>query len=369
MVYPGAYNTRFHHAIGALHLMDKAVHLLRDKGHEITEEEERGVKVAILLHDIGHGPFSHALEHTLIPGVSHEALSLRIMEKLNSEFNGALTTAINIFTDNYPKKFLHQLIASQLDMDRLDYLRRDSFYTGVTEGAVNSERLLTMLNVKDDRLVVDAKGIYSVEKFLVARRLMYWQVYLHKTVLSAEFMLVNILRRAKHLANQGIHVEGTKALQFFLNGAYTMNDFEENDTLLEKFTLLDDYDVMAGIKDWAEHSDPILSQLCHRLVNRDLLKIKIQEEPFSPAVIKAMGDNIVKEYHLTPGDEDYLLIASSVTNHAYNKDKGQIMLFFKDESTVDISEAADQMNIEALSKPVIRHFICYPGQLKSTFDA
>ena len=364
LVYPGAYHTRFHHAIGAMHLMGRAIYTLRQKGHEITPEEERGVLIAILLHDVGHGPFSHALEHTLIPGVSHEALSLKIMEELNQEFDGALTLAIDIFTNNHPKAFLHQLISSQMDMDRLDYLRRDSFYSGVTEGSVNSERLLTMLNVKDDQLVVDSKGIYSVEKFLVARRLMYWQVYMHKTVLSAEFMLVNILKRAKYLAAQGVELTGTQALKHFLHADYTWNDFEENPAILKKFLELDDFDVMSGIKDWANHSDLILSDLSGRIINRNLLKIRLQETPFEEELAKKMAEGIRNQYGFTHGEERYMLIVDKVKNHAYNNKKGHINLLYKDGHTSDISTAADQMTINALSEPVERHFICFPRELR-----
>ena len=364
LVYPGAYHTRFHHAIGAMHLMGRAIYTLRQKGHEITPEEERGVLIAILLHDVGHGPFSHALEHTLIPGVSHEALSLKIMEELNQEFDGALTLAIDIFTNNHPKAFLHQLISSQLDMDRLDYLRRDSFYSGVTEGSVNSERLLTMLNVKDDQLVVDSKGIYSVEKFLVARRLMYWQVYMHKTVLSAEFMLVNILKRAKYLTGQGVELTGTQALKHFLHADYTWNDFEENSAILKKFLELDDFDVMSGIKDWANHSDLILSDLSGRIINRNLLKIRLQETPFEEEMAEKMAEGIRNQYGFTHGEEHYMLIVDKVKNHAYNNKKGHINLLYKDGHTSDISTAADQMTINALSEPVERHFICFPRELR-----
>jgi HD superfamily phosphohydrolase len=364
LVYPGAYHTRFHHAIGAMHLMGRAIYTLRQKGHEITPEEERGVLIAILLHDVGHGPFSHALEHTLIPGVSHEALSLKIMEELNQEFDGALTLAIDIFTNNHPKAFLHQLISSQLDMDRLDYLRRDSFYSGVTEGSVNSERLLTMLNVKDDQLVVDSKGIYSIEKFLVARRLMYWQVYMHKTVLSAEFMLVNILKRAKYLATQGVELTCTQALKHFLHADYTWNDFEENPAILKKFLELDDFDVMSSIKDWANHNDLILSDLSGRIINRNLLKIRLQETPFEEEMAEKMAEGIRNQYGFTHGEERYMLIVDKVKNHAYNNKKGHINLLYKDGHTSDISAAADQMTINALSEPVERHFICFPRELR-----
>ncbi|MEY2964068.1 MAG: hypothetical protein RL754_1329 [Bacteroidota bacterium] len=363
-VYPGALHTRFHHAIGAMHLMGRAIYTLREKGHEITPEEERGTKIAILLHDIGHGPFSHALEHTLIPGVSHEALSLKIMEELNGEFGGELGTAIDIFTDNYPKRFLHQLISSQLDMDRLDYLRRDSFYSGVTEGSVNSERLLTMLNVANDQLVVDSKGIYSVEKFLVARRLMYWQVYMHKTVLSAEFMLVNILKRAKELANKGMNMGGSRAFKRLIEGDFTWNDFEEDPAILQLFLRLDDYDVMTAIKDWVDHDDVLLSDLSRRLVNRNLLKIRIQAEPFPKDTEEKLAAAIREKYHFENGEESHMLIVAKVKNHAYNDKKGHINLLYKNGQIQDISQAADQMTIKALSEPVERHFICFPRELR-----
>ena len=364
LVYPGAYHTRFHHAIGAMHLMGRAIYTLRQKGKEISNEEERGVLIAILLHDIGHGPFSHALEHTLIPGVSHEALSLKIMEELNVEYNGSLDLAIDIFTNNYSKAYLHQLISSQLDMDRLDYLRRDSFYSGVTEGRVNSERLLTMLNVKDDELVVDSKGIYSVEKFLVARRLMYWQVYMHKTVISAEFMLVNILKRAKYLTAQGITMNGPKTLMHFLTAEYTWNDFEENPEILKKFLNLDDFDIMSGIKEWIHNKDVILSDLSSRIINRDLLKICLQEKPFDKELSYKMTEGIRNQYGFEQGEEHYMLIIDKVLNHAYNKEKGHIKLLYKDGRISDISTAVDQMTINALSEPVERHFICFPRELR-----
>lgn len=364
LVYPGAYHTRFHHAIGAMHLMGRAIYTLRQKGQEISSEEERGVLIAILLHDIGHGPFSHALEHTLIPGVSHEALSLKIMEELNLEYNGSLDLAIDIFTNNYSKAYLHQLISSQLDMDRLDYLRRDSFYSGVTEGSVNSERLLTMLNVKDDQLVVDSKGIYSVEKFLVARRLMYWQVYMHKTVISAEFMLVNILKRAKYLAAQGIALDGPATLKHFLKADYTWNDFEENPEILKKFLSLDDFDIMSGIKEWVNNKDVLLSDLSSRIINRDLLKIRLQEKPFAKELSHKMAEGIRDQYGFKQGEEHYMLIIDKVKNHAYNKKKGHINLLYKDGRISDISTAADQMTINALSEPVERHFICFPRELR-----
>lgn len=364
LVYPGAYHTRFHHALGAMHLMQRAVGILRSKGHEITPEEEQGVYVAILLHDIGHGPFSHALESTLIPKVSHEALSLKFMERLNTEFNGQLSTAIAIFSDNYPKRFLHQLLSSQLDMDRLDYLRRDSFYTGVTEGAVNSERLLTMLNVHNDQLVIDAKGIYSVEKFIVARRLMYWQVYLHKTVLSAEFMLVNVLNRAKELSGRGEKLFATSALQTFLQNDFDWNDFEQRPELLAEFARLDDNDILASIKEWQNHADRVLAELSTRLINRKLLKIKLQNEPFTAEYLESIQSQIADALNYSVQDAGYFLIADNIANHAYDPQSDRINLLYKDGTINDIREAADQLSISALSHTVVRHFLCYPAEIR-----
>ncbi len=365
LVYPGAYHTRFHHALGAMHLMQKAVIILRQKGLAITDEEEQAVYIAILLHDIGHGPFSHALESTLIPQVSHEALSVKFMERLNEEFDGKLSVAISIFTDNYPKRFLHQLISSQLDMDRLDYLRRDSFYTGVTEGAVNSERLLTMLNVKDDALVIDAKGIYSVEKFIVARRLMYWQVYLHKAVISAEFMLVNILKRAKELVQQGETLFATTALTVFLVNDFDWNDFESQPALLDNFAKLDDNDIMAAIKEWCLHPDFVLSEMSKRLINRHLLKIEMRNTPFSTQEIEDVKKRVQTHFNFKNAEEDYFVINQSIANHAYNPTSDHINLLYKDGQVVDISQAADQLNISALSHTVTKHFVCYPSEIRA----
>ena len=278
LVYSGANHTRFQHALGAMYLMGKAIDILRQKGHDITEDEALGVTIAILLHDIGHGPFSHTLEHTIVPGVSHEALSLLFMDRLNKEFDGKLDTAIQIFKNEHPKKYLNQLVSSQLDIDRLDYLRRDSFFTGVTEGIVGSDRIIKMMNIYQDNLVIEAKGIYSIEKFLVARRLMYWQVYLHKTVLSAENVLMRILGRARELALGGKKLICSDALRVFLYGKVTQNDFKEQKDLLDSFAQLDDYDVLGAIKQWQNNDDFVLSNLSRRLVNRNLLKIKLQKE-------------------------------------------------------------------------------------------
>lgn len=363
LVYPGAYHTRFHHALGALHLMQQAVNILRSKGHEITEEEQEAVQAAILLHDIGHGPFSHALEHSIVSGIRHEKLSLLFMERLNKEFSGQLDLAIRIFRDQYEKKFLHQLISSQLDMDRLDYLRRDSFYTGVSEGQINSERLLTMLNVADDELVIDAKGIYSVEKFIIARRLMYWQVYLHKTVLSAEFLLVQVLRRAKELAGNGTDVFASSALQMFLKNNYGPDDFERDAELLNYFSRLDDFDILGAIKEWQFHPDPVLSILSTRLVQRRLLRIEIRNEPFDDDVVPRLMEAVKKKFGYTRGEEKYLVIRNSVDNHAYDPARNKINLLFKSGKTRDVVKASDQLNLEGLARPVTKHFICYPKEV------
>lgn len=363
LVYPGAYHTRFHHAIGAMHLMQRAVGVLRSKGHEITNEEEEAVYVAILLHDIGHGPFSHALEHTLVRNVDHEQLSTLFMERLNQEFDGKLTLAIQIFRNQYTKRYLYELISSQLDMDRLDYLRRDSFYTGVTEGAINSERLLTMLNVADDRLVVDAKGIYSVEKFIVARSLMYWQVYLHKTVLSAEFMLVNVLQRAKELSSEGVEIPGTQGLRTFLYEDPTWEDFNSSTTLLDTFAHLDDADIMAAIKDWCNHEDRVLSDLSRRLVNRRLFKIELQKEELDSDYVDDIRQKIQSTFGFSTEEASYYMIEKSMSNDIYRAGDAQIRLLFKDGTVSDVAEAADQLNLKALQTAVTRHFICYPKEV------
>ncbi len=363
LVYPGAYHTRFHHAIGAMHLMQRAVGVLRSKGHDITAEEEEAVYIAILLHDIGHGPFSHALEHTLVRNVDHEQLSALFMERLNHSFDGKLTMAIQIFRNEYPKRYLNELISSQLDMDRLDYLRRDSFYTGVTEGAINSERLLTMLNVSDDRLVVDAKGIYSVEKFIVARSLMYWQVYLHKTVLSAEFMLVNVLQRAKELAAEGVEIHGTTALRTFLYEDPTLVDFEQSETLLDTFAHLDDSDIMAAIKEWCNHEDRVLSDISRRIVDRRLFRIELQREPFEEEYVNDIRTKIQGTFGFTTEEAAYYMIEKLTSNDIYKAGDNQIRLLYKDGTVSDVAEAADQLNLKALQSSVSRHFICYPKEV------
>lgn len=358
LVYPGAHHTRFHHAIGSMHLMQKAVRILRFKGVEITEEEEKALYAAILLHDIGHGAFSHALENSIVMGVSHEAISLKFMEVLNNEFKGQLTLAIEIFKDENQRKFLHQLISSQLDMDRLDYLKRDSFYTGVSEGNVNSERLIVMLNVKDDVLVVEEKGIYSVEKFIISRRLMYWQVYLHKTGIVAENILVKILKRAKELVLDKENLNSSVALKYFLEKKIDATNFDLK--TLNVFAQLDDYDVLSATKDWMSHSDKILSHLCTMLINRKLMKIEIQSIPFDSQYINALKKEVQEKYSLSEDEIDYFFITDTISNQAYNSVKNQIQILYKNGDLKEIAGASDHLNLQALSTPVIKYFVCYP---------
>ncbi|CAN5262308.1 HD domain-containing protein [soil metagenome] len=364
-VYPGAYHTRFHHALGALHLMQLAVEELCFKGHEITPEEQEAVCIGILLHDIGHGPFSHALERCLAPGISHEFLSELIMDSLNHEFDGKLTLAIEIFQGKYHKRFLQQLISSQLDMDRLDYLVRDSFYTGVQEGSIGFDRIIKMLEVKNDELVIEAKGIYSVEKFLVARRLMYWQVYLHKTVLCAEQMMVKVLLRAKELAADGAHLFATPSFQYFLYHYVQKEDFESPYTdALEQYLRMDDNDVMASIKQWVYNDDPVLSRLCKGLVERRLYRSELYNEPIDPTYIEALRAKAQAHFKVGESDLDYLVIHGSTSNSAYSMDKGNtINILFKDGTLKDVAEASDQLNIQYLAQPVVKYYVCYPKEL------
>ena len=360
LVYPGAYHTRFHHALGAMHLMKKATEVLISKGHQITEEETEAVMAAILLHDIGHGPFSHALEHSIVKDVTHEQLSKLFMSRLNEEFNGKLCLAIRIFENSYHKKFLHQLIASQLDMDRLDYLRRDSFFTGVSEGMVNTDRLIAMMNVVDDQIVIDAKGIYSVEKFIVSRRLMYWQVYLHKTVLSAEFILMEILKRAKLLSIGGMKLFATDDFALFLENQVGPEHFNTNTHWLDHFSRLDDYDIFASVKNWMNCEDKVLSYLCSALIDRKLFKIVLSDAAFP----ENMVDHYVKEAQKVTGFEDedlnHIVIHGEIANSAYDQEKDNIRMLYKDGSLLDIAQAADQLNIHALSTPVRKFFMCFP---------
>lgn len=363
LVYPGALHTRFHHTIGAVHLMQLAIEELRAKGYEITEEEAEGVTLAILMHDIGHGPFSHALEHSIVSGVTHEDLSALFMERLNEEFDGKLSVAIEIFNDRYPKRFLHQLVSSQLDMDRLDYLKRDSFFTGVSEGIVGSDRIIKMLHVVNDELAVESKGIYSIEKFIVARRIMYWQVYLHKTVLSAEYLLIYILKRAKELAESGTDLFATPALKLFLNRKVTRSDFEQEKDLLERFAELDDFDVLTSIKVWKHHEDPVLSRLSEFMVDRRLLKIKMYDSAVPEEELQELRTRLAAEWNISEEQASYFVFTDSIANSAYNLKHDRINILFKNGEVKDITRAADTLSISVLSKAVEKHFLCFPAQL------
>ena len=357
LVYPGANHTRFHHALGCLHLMQKTVNVLRVKGISISEQEENALYIAILLHDIGHGAFSHALEHSIVTGISHEEISLKYMHQLNRQFDGQLDLAISVFNGEYHRKFLHQLITSQLDIDRLDYLKRDSFYTGVAEGNISSDRLIAMINVVDNELVIEKKGIYSVEKFLIARRLMYWQVYLHKTSLVAEYMLVNILTRAKELANQGVELFGSSSLKFFLYQKTDKNNFDNK--VLNLFSELDDYDVLSAIKEWTNHPDKILSKLSLMIVNRNLLKIEMFDEEVSNDHISTTINKFIKISEISLEEANYFVFSGKISNQAYNKNQ-PIKIASKNGTIEDIVNASDQLNLQALSKPVNKYFLCYP---------
>jgi HD superfamily phosphohydrolase len=360
LVYPGALHTRFHHALGAMHLMGIALETLKNKGIAITEEEAEAVTIAILLHDIGHGPFSHALESCIVPGVQHEALSVLIMHRLNKTFNGKLSLAIAIFENKYEKKFLHQLVSSQLDMDRLDYLNRDSFYTGVSEGVIGFDRILKMLNVVNDELVVEEKGIYSIEKFLISRRLMYWQVYLHKTVIAAEQLLVKIFQRAKAIANKGVPLFASPSFNLLLANKISTEAFYENELYLDAFMKLDDSDLFSAIKVWAEHEDLILAKLCKLLIDRKLFTIEMQNEAFTPKSIQAHKDKLTISFPLTSEEQDYFIFSGKITNNAYNMEVGKINILTKSKGLIDIADASDNLNLSALSKTVEKYFICYP---------
>ncbi|WP_447637028.1 HD domain-containing protein [Flavobacterium microcysteis] len=361
LVYPGAHHTRFHHALGCMHIMQKAVEVLRYKGVVISNEEEKALYIAILLHDIGHGPFSHAMEHSIVENVNHEAISLLFMNKLNDEFDGQLTLAIQVFKGEYHRKFMLQLISSQLDMDRMDYLKRDSFYSGVAEGNINSDRLIQMMNVVDDVLVIEEKGIYSVEKFLMARRLMYWQAYLHKTSLVAENMLVRVLKRAKELSQKGIVLPCSEPLLYFMQHKVELSDFD--DTVLEKFSQLDDTDIVAALKAWQNHNDFILSNLSKMIVNRDLLKIKLNSEKYTPEDVEELKSKLTNFYRITQQEASYFIFKGKIKNQAYNKDVEPIKILKKDRTIEDVVEASDQLNLKALSKPVTKYFICFPKVL------
>ncbi|MCD4730483.1 MAG: HD domain-containing protein [Bacteroidales bacterium] len=360
LVYPGALHTRFHHSIGAMHLMQQAINVLKVKENNITPEEEEAACIAILLHDIGHGPFSHALENSIVRNINHEEISEILMQQLNEYFNGKLSLAIEIFNKSYHKNFLSQLVSSQLDMDRLDYLKRDSFFTGVSEGVIGTERLIKMLDVADDELVVEAKGIYSLEKFIVSRRIMYWQVYLHKTVLAAENMLMRILERAQFVAKNGMQIFATPALLYFLKSDFSKTDIHTNPEVLKNYTLLDDFDIFTAIKVWCNHEDKILSVLSRNLVNRNLFRCRIQLEPFEYFYIEEIREKIVSKYGIQPIELAYFFYADTTSNYAYNLDSEKINIQIRKGKILDIIQASDQLDISILSNVVTKHYICYP---------
>ena len=360
IVFPGAQHTRFQHSIGAFHLMSLALRSLARKGHYFFESEEEAVCAAILLHDIGHGPFSHVLENTLISDITHEDISLMIMERLNNEFHGALTLAVKIFKNDYPKRFLHQLLSSQLDVDRLDYLRRDSFFTGVTEGNIGSSRIIDMLNVVDDHLVVEKKGIYSIENYLVSRRLMYWQVYLHKTAVSAEHVLINALKRAKYIALNGDELFAPPALKFFLYNNVTKELFKNNPLALKYFLTLDDYDIWSCLKVWMFHHDKILSILCNDIINRNIFKVEVSDNaPIPKEYIDLKINKLMKSLGVNRQEVDYLYSYNEIGKEMYNVDDNKIEILDKNGIIYDVTELSDMLNIDTLSKHIKKHYFCY----------
>ncbi len=359
VVYPGARHTRFQHSLGALHLMSEAVKSLTEKGIYIFDMEEEAVQAAILMHDIGHGPFSHVLENTLISGISHEEISLMMMEQINRDLKGQLNLAISIFKDEYPNKIFHQLISSQLDMDRLDYLRRDSFYTGVTEGNIGSARIIKMLNVADDRLVVDAKGIYSVENYLTTRRLMYWQVYLHKTTVGYEKILVNALKRAKLLAREGREIFASPALAYFLKNDIDAAWFDSHEEALSNYAELDDSDIWSALKVWRHHDDKILATLATDLVDRRLFKVEVTEEPPTEEYLAAIRSRIVDAMGISNEDASYMMSLTEIGKDMYNPEDDSIGILYKDGTVRDIAEASEILNVQLLSKKIRKYYLCY----------
>ena len=363
MVYPGANHSRFQHAVGAMHLMHLAINTLRYKNVSITNDEEEEAKIAILLHDIGHGPFSHALENSLVSNISHETLSAYFMESLNQQFSGKLSMALDIFNDNYPKKFLHQLVSSQLDVDRLDYLKRDTFFTGVTEGAISYERIIKMLKINAGELAVELKGIYSIEKFLIARRLMYWQVYLHKTVVAAEQLLMNILKRAKELASQETLLFASPFLSYFLYrdiSDKSITSAKIKAEVLYNFSNLDDSDIHSAIKVWAKNDDFILSTLCQWLLNRSLYKIQIQNKPFKKEDIIAIKTKTQEVLNISDQDLEYFVFTKELSNKTYSPFSEKITIVNNQGVACDISEASDLINLSILSQSIKKYYLCYP---------
>lgn len=361
LVYPGAHHTRFHHALGCMHIMQKTIEVLRFKGVSISEEEENALLVAILLHDIGHGPFSHAMEHSIVENVNHEAISLLFMNKLNEEFGGQLSMAIEIFKGDYPRKFMLQLISSQLDMDRMDYLKRDSFYSGVAEGNISSDRIIQMMTVVDDQLVIEEKGIYSVEKFLLARRLMYWQVYFHKTSLVAELILTKVLKRAKELIQKGIKLNCSESLLYFMNNKIELASFDNEN--LNKFANLDDYDIVSALKSWINNEDFILRNLSKMIIHRDLLKIKLNNEKFSKSDLDLLRHNFSKQNNISIQDSNYFIFKGKIKNQAYSIQAEPIRILKKDNIIEDVVEASDQLNLKTISKEITKYYLCYPKQV------
>jgi hypothetical protein len=363
LVYPGAQHTRFHHALGALHLMDRVIKTLRQKGIEVSEQEEQAALIAILLHDIGHGPLSHALEETLLQEVHHESLSFLLMKTLNHQFAGELDMAMSFFRNTYPRKFFHQLISSQLDIDRLDYLKRDSFFTGVMEGTIGVDRIISMLTVHRDELVVEEKGIYSIESFLHSRRLMYWQVYLHKTALSAERMIVNIIRRAQYLLRAGENLAASPALKDLLTNTYTIEDFSQRPELLDAFGQMDDHDVWGAMKFWRNHPDPILSGLCNRLMVRELFQIILSADPIRKSMVERVRQEIHQAYGILRNETNYLYSYGTVTNEAYVSGGKSINILTKHGEVIDIAHASDLPSIKAISKIVEKNYLCWPKNI------
>lgn len=358
-VYPGALHTRFHHALGAMHLMNEALQTLSSKGHYISEEELESAQIAILLHDVGHGPFSHVLEHLILNHVPHEQISFLLMNELNKQFEGKLSLAIKMFTGEYERAFFHQLISSQLDVDRMDYLNRDSFFTGVREGFIGADRILKMLDVVDNQLVVEQKGIYSIENFLTARRLMYWQVYLHKTSICAETMLTQIIRRARELIKAGEEVFATHSFGLFLKNDVTLEEFVSDKAYLEAFTEMDDHDIWACIKVWTKHPDYLLSGICQKLLERKLYKIIISDEPFEEAFLEKIKNDFLAQEDINQDNLSYFMVQGVITNEAYLSEKQAINILTKNKLVIDIADASDLPTIKALSNVVKKYYICW----------
>ena len=363
LVYPGALHTRFHHALGAMHLIGEAIATLRGKGHDISDQEKIGASIAILLHDVGHGPFSHALEHSIVEGIVHEDISALVMDALNDRFDGGLEMGLSIFRDRHPRRALHQLVSSQLDVDRIDYLNRDSFYTGVSEGVIGGDRILKMLQIVDDRLVVEEKAIYSIEKFLVARRLMYWQVYLHKTVVACEIMMVETLRRAKNMALGGAKLFASPALIRFLSDRHDRDSFRDPEVLAD-FLKLDDHDIMGAVKVWIEHEDIVLATLARDLVHRNNLRIRLQDQPWDEDHVIGLKKKVAQQLRISIEDAGHFVRTGSIVNNAYDPSTDRIELLYKDGSLRDIAEASDNLGIQALSRPVEKFYLVWPRWLK-----